>query len=99
MGTIVMDNETNTSKVPTADTFLLTQVKYLLRNYIGYGERFIFEQSEEWQLKITAGDISSNIINALAPLIKKHDLIWFITTRGFISCTDVQMTLFKPKRN
>jgi hypothetical protein len=94
-----MKDETNTIKIPTADTYLLTQVKYLLRNYIGSGERFLFEQSEEWQLKITAGDISSNTINALAPLIIKHKLIWFVTAKGFISCTDVQMTLFKPKRD
>jgi len=94
-----MKDETNTIKIPTSDTYLLTQVKYLLRNYIGSGERFLFEQSEEWQLKITAGDISSNTINALAPLIIKHKLIWFVTAKGFISCTDVQMTLFKPKRD
>ncbi len=99
MGTIAMENNSNISKVPTADTFLLTQVKFLLRNFIGSGEQFLFEQSEEWQLRITARDISSNTINALAPLIKKHDLIWFVTTKSLIYCSDVQMFLFKAKRN
>ena len=97
MGTIAMKDETNTIKIHTADTYLLTQVKYLLRNFIGHGDRFTFEDTEEWKVRIISFDISSNILKALAPIIKKHKLIWFITSAGYLSSTDVQMILFKPK--
>ncbi len=85
-------------QIHTVDTYLLTQVKYLLRNFIGSGEKFLFEESEEWQLSITARDISSNTINALSPLIKEHNLIWFVTVKSLIYSSDVLMILFKPKK-
>ncbi len=97
MGRIAMKDETNTIKIHTADTYLLTQVKILLRNFIGNGDRFLFEDTEEWKLRIISFDISSNILNALAPLIKKHKLLWFITTAGYNSSSDVQMILFKSE--
>jgi hypothetical protein len=98
MGTIAMKDETNSIKIHTADTYLLTQVKYLLRNFIGYGDRFTFEDTEEWHLNITAMAIDSNIINALSPLIKKHNLIWLVTVKSLIDSSDVLMILFKPKK-
>ncbi len=85
-----------TTKPAIVGNNFLAEVKFLLRNFIGSGEKLEFIEVDEWKIKITAGNMCSNKIKALQPLIDKHQLSWFVVKKIFTSGTEIEMHLFKP---
>lgn len=91
-----MQKATINNEPPAIGNLLLAEVKYSLRNFIGSGEKLEFVEVSKWKIKITAGDMCSNKVKAMQPLIDKHKLIWFVVNKNFTSGTEIEMHLYKP---